>query len=739
MRLRRAAKHGRPSAHVAAAMLGLLLAAVSFALPRAAMAQGGGPQFATLVADSLYIDGPARLVAEGNVEALFGTTRLSAERILYDRESGRVRIEGPMVLREGSQVLILADQADLSDDLERGLIRSARVVLQEQLQIAAGQVERLDTRFTEMSNVVASACEVCANRRTPLWEIRASRVVHDDEEMQVYFENAQFRMFGVPLGYIPRLRVPDPRLDRATGFLPPEFNLKSGRGLGLRAPYFIVLAADRDLTLTPNVVADGSVALDMRYRQAFASGMLELGAVVARDTLRPGQTRLLGHASGAFRLAHGFRLSFNVTEASDLWVPGDYDRGGSQMTDDITLERIRRDSRFRAQLLRFRSVRAIDDNATLPGRIGQAVLERRFEVPGLGGVARYRFEAHALQRRQPLTAALPPPVPGMAAGPRARQMERLSADLEWRRDEVLPGGVLGAVGLHLGIDHFRLSDTGGVFPASRTRVTPNAMVELRWPLLRAGGPDGAAHLIEPVAQVIWSRDQVTALPNETSRMPELDEGNLFTYDRFGGRDAREAGLRANLGLNWTRYDPDGWSSTLTLGRIWRQRDLGQFPDGSPLAGQTSAWLLAGSVETVEGLSLSSRSLISDEFRLQRTAFELDWATDSFGISTSYIQIRANPFENRDEAASELRFAGHHQFAEDWTARMSWRVDVAERRAAHATFGLNYENECLRVDLGIERDFASPTRPTASTSVGLNINILGIGGNPSRARRACNDL
>ncbi len=740
MRRQHPARRGRTHAGAHLVLLAMLLLAVQMlVLPRAASAQSAGPEFATLVADNLYMDGPSRLIADGNVEALFGQTRLSARRIVYDRDSGRIRIDGPLVLREGREVLILADQAELSEDLEQGLIRSARFVIQEQLQIAAGQIERLDSRFTEMTSVVASSCEVCADRPTPLWEIRARRVVHDDEAQQIYFENAQFRMFGLPVAYIPRLRVPDPRLTRATGFLMPRFSFGTGHGFGLRAPYFIVLGPDRDLTLTPFVASEGTLALEMRYRQAFATGNLELGGLVARDNIRPGQIRSMGYAVGDFAPGRGFRLGFNLIHSSDPTVPGDYERGASRLDNDITLERIRRDERIRLQLLHFRSLRGGDDNATLPNQIGQAVLERRFDMPVLGGIASYRLEAHALRRRQPLPAALPEPVPGMGAGPRAQQMERVSLDLGWRRDTVLPGGVLAAVGLHLGLDHFRLADTGGTFPTSHTRVTPNVMAELRWPLLRAASADGAANLIEPVAQVIWSDDRITNLPNETSRMPEFDEGNLFTHDRFAGRDSREVGLRANLGLSWTRHDPDGWSSTLTLGRIWRQRDLGQFPAQSPLSGQASTWLVAGSLDMAEGLTVSNRSLFDSDFSLERTAFELDWSTPRHGISTSYMRILANPFENRAATSSEIRFEGHRNIDDVWTARLGWRYDVAQRRAARATVGLNYENECLRVEMGIERDFATPATPVASTSFGLSIDILGIGGNPSRARRACSDL
>ncbi len=721
-------------------VVGCLGAGASVVPPvRMALAQTSSEasQFATLVADRLFIDGANLLIAEGNVEALYGTTRLQARRITYNRSTGALSVEGPLVLNDGRDVVMLAESADLSDGMRRGLIRSARVVFDEQFQVAASSVERLDERYTEMTSVIASSCEVCERRPTPLWEIRASRIVHDEDELQVYFENAQFRLFGLPVAYLPRLRVPDPRLERATGFLSPRFTFNTGHGVGLRAPYFIVLSQDRDLTLTPFVASKGTRALEFRYRQAFATGQLELGGLVARDSIRPGRTRTLGYATGDFALGNGYQLGFNLIQPSDRGVLEDYDRDEPRLTSDITLERIRRDERIRLQALQFRSLRLADVNAQLPNQVGQAVLERRRDVPGLGGVAGFRLEAHVHRRKQ-VFAGLPEPAPGFGPGPRPRQMGRLSLDLDWRRDAVLPGGVLGAVGAHLGVDHFRLSQTGGAFPTSVSRVTPNLMAELRWPLVRSDA-DGVSHVIEPVAQVIWGRDRLSNLPHEASRMPELDEGNLFTYDRFAGRDVREAGLRANLGLSWTRHDPRGLSSTLTLGRIWRQRDLGQFAAATPLAGGRSNWLIAGSLDTVEGLSLSNRSLFTSDFRLQRTAFELDWTTDTYSVSTSYMRILGNAFEDRAATASEWSFEGSRQLDEYWTGRVGWRYDIAQNRAARALVGLNYENECLRMELGVERQFASATTPSARTSFGLNIDILGIGGNPSRARRACSDM
>ena len=710
-----------------AVALGLALALLPGALPRPALAQQASPgadmpQFATLIADRLYLDGPNRLVADGNVEAFSGTMRLRAMRVVYDRATGELAITGPMVLHEGGRATVLADDAVLSDGLRRGLIRSARVVLDEQLQIAAAQVSRPDERFTEMSQVVASACEICADNPTPLWEVRASRVVHDAQQRQLYFENAQFRLFGLPVVYLPRLRVPDPSLDRATGFLSPRFSIDTGHGFGLRAPYFIAISADKDLTLTPFVATKGTRALELRYRQAFASGMLELGGLVARDSIRPGGARAMGYAQGEFLLPRDFRLSFNVIHASDRRLLDDYGQVQAGLSSYVTLERVRRDERFRLQALHLRSLRVGDVAATLPNQLGQVVYERRGTPPGLGGIASLRLEAHTHARRAPLA-------------PDVKSVSRFSMDLDWRRDAVLMGGVLAAVGVNLGLDHVQVSPAATAFAPNTTRVTPSAMAELRWPLVRVT-QTGAVHVIEPVAQVVWGRDTVAALPNDLSQLPELDEGNLFSVNRFAARDQREGGLRANIGLGWTRHDPAGWSSTLTIGRIWRKDDLGQFSAVSPLAGQRSHWLVAASLDTAAGLTLSNRALIGPGQRLTRNALELDWVTPDYTISTSYMRIMADPAENRLATSAEWSFEGTRQIDTNWQARVSWRYDVASNRAARVEAGLKYENECLRMQMGIERRFSTAANPNATTNFGLNIDVLGVGGSPSQVRRGC---
>ena len=70
-------------------------------------------------------------------------------------------------------------------------------------------------------------------------------MVHDSRNASSISTNAQFRVLDTPVFYLPRLRLPDPTLERATGFLVPSLRNSSLLGFGVKVPYFIRLGDHR--------------------------------------------------------------------------------------------------------------------------------------------------------------------------------------------------------------------------------------------------------------------------------------------------------------------------------------------------------------------------------------------------------------------------------------------------------------------------------------------------------------
>lgn len=704
------------------AWLVVILPVLSLAvLSLAAAAPAAAQDPASLVADRVEIRGDDVLVAEGSVEVLHKGRRLRATRVVYDAGAGRLQISGPIVLTDPSGTVLVADQADLSDDLTEGILTGARLVLDRQLQLSASEITRIGGRYTVLGRSIASSCRICAGSSVPLWEIRARRIVHDEVGQQIYFDHAQLRFGGVPVAWIPRLRMPDPTLSRATGFLMPSLRSNSGLGTGLRVPYFIRLGPSRDLTIAPFLATESARSVDLRYRQAFSAGWLELNGAVSRDDIRPGETRGYLQGTAAFDLPRGFRLNLSGTMVSDRSYLLDYGiSDADRLEGRAEVTRTRRNEYIAARGVNLYSLREGDSNSLLPSIITDVTWERRFRPALIGGVGGLRFQTHGHARTSDM--ATDSDGDGISDG---RDTSRVSLRADWRRDAVIGPGIVAAVMAELRADAYRISQDAAV-PASVARVSAGAGVELRWPLVRQTA-GGASQVIEPVVQLIWADDGSGDVPNEDSVLAEFDEGNLFALDRLPGADGIEDGARANLGLSFTHFAPSGMTAQVAFGRVLRDRDADEFSAVSGLDGRSSDWLAAIRISGAAGLSLVNRLVFDDGFDLTKGETRLYLARGNIALASSYVWMPADAREDRADPVSELLLDGTWQVTPAWSAQLTGRFDAAADKATSAGLRMQWKNECLKVDLSLSRRFTSSTNVQPTTDVGLSVELLGFGG------------
>jgi LPS-assembly protein len=696
-------------------VLAVLITFLTLILPVAAQDR------ATLVADSVSIAGDNRLVATGGVEVFFRGARLRAGSITYDQGTDRLLITGPIVLEDGGNTIVFADQADLRADLTEGILTSARVVLNQQLQLAANEVQRVGGRYTQLGQTVASSCKICEGDPTPLWEIRASRVVHDQLERQLYFDNAQLRLGGVPIFYLPRLRMPDPTLSRANGFLFPTARATSRLGYGIKLPYFLTLGPRRDITLTPYFTSKDARTVELRYREAFRTGGITLEGAISFDDLLPGKRRGYLQASGAFTLPRAFLLSFSGQVVSDPAYLLDYGISESDRLDSrINITRTRRNENISARVIAFNSIREGDINANLPSLVTDLTFHRRFSGGPFGGEGGFKFQTHTHRR----TSDVAPDTDGDGIGD-GRDVARASARIDWRRSWTTANGLEFTTAAEGAVDAYSINQDL-LFQGSTLRGHAALAAEIRWPWMKAGR-NGASHVIEPIVQLVLAPSDAATLPNEDSVLVEFDEGNLFALDRFPGSDAVEGGFRTNIGLTYTRYDPQGWTLGLTFGRVLRDADLGQFSATSGLDGTESDWLTAAQLSLPSGLTLTQRSVFDNSFTMAKSETRIDVARDRFNVAASYIWVADDVVENRTVPISELTFDTAYGFANGWTGKLSGRYDLEADRGTIAGLGLAYKNECIEVDLSLSRRFTSSTSVQPTTDFSLSVDLIGFGG------------
>ena len=306
----------------------------------------------TISADQVLVKSDNIIHAIGNVEVRRGEVFvLAGEMIVYEKEK-QIKITDIKEFFDGNTVEIAAQNAVLSSDLSEGIITAANVLIDETLRFRAQKIELKNSTIKKAQEIDRiTSCEDCENG-FPLWHFTASSARNDVENKNIVYRNVTLRVRGLPIGYIPYLRLPSPGVDRARGFLIPELNISSNLGLGIKLPYFIPIGESRDLLLTP-YISPKTKGIEYRYRQVFLNGELTFNGAFANDDINNKALRSYYYASGNFELSYGVNLKIKSSQTSDDTFLGDYSYGSvDDLNTEITLDKtlVDRDRLFSGDL-----------------------------------------------------------------------------------------------------------------------------------------------------------------------------------------------------------------------------------------------------------------------------------------------------------------------------------------------------------------------------------------------------
>ena len=202
----------------------------------------------------------------------------------------------------------MATIMDLSDDYRDGFVDSLRLDTPDQTRMAAARAERTNGNTTVFHSGVYTACAPCKDdpKKPPLWQVKAARIIHDQGEKMIYFEDARLEFFGQPIAWLPYFSAPDPTVKRKTGVLMPSITSSSIYGQALEVPYYWALAPDYDATFSPMITTKQGPLLQGEFRQRLLNGAYSI------------------RAAGIYQLDRGY---FRTAPASP--APGDRNFRGS--------------------------------------------------------------------------------------------------------------------------------------------------------------------------------------------------------------------------------------------------------------------------------------------------------------------------------------------------------------------------------------------------------------------------
>lgn len=659
------------------------------------------------------------VTATGDVRMFRTDGRLRADKVVWNRKTGRVVATGDVAIVGEEGDTAYGDSIDLTDSLKDGVVDNMLVVLNQGGRLAArrgtratdGRIDLEQAAYTPCSVTNAEGCP-----KEPSWKITAVRVVYRPNRERVYYQGAQLHLFGLPSIPLPQFSHPVGG-GSDSGLLSPNIQYSRVNGVEVALPYYFRLAPNRGLTLTPHVYSSVLPMADVEYQQLSEVGAFRLRGYATEsrrsddlNTIDPTDTRMAfrGYLDGVarYQFTPEWSLSGSLRVTTDRTFLRRYDISrDDRLRNTVSLQRIDTDSYFAVTGWAVQTLRVNDRQGLQPIALPEIDYRRRFDDGIAGGKVELQLNSLALTR---------------TAG---QDTQRAFASLRWDLRRLTNWGQELTFTAFARGDaynaHDTLATTQIVYRGTegfQTRAIGAVAVDMRWPFV--GSIGAGTQRVTPRFQIVAApRIKNFSIPNEDSRAVDLDDSNLFALNRFPGYDRFEDSSRATYGAEYGLNLP-GFSLDAVVGQSYRLSARPSIlPDGTGLSDRWSDIVGRTELRFRDFVSVVHRyRLDKDNFFVRRNEVDATIGSRSTYALIGYLKLNRDITTVEDlRDREEVRLAGRVQFARFWSAFGSAIVDLTDRNEdplgvadgfspIRHRLGIEYQDDCLRLGATWRRDY-----------------------------------
>jgi LPS-assembly protein len=484
----------------------------------------------------LGLDGIA--IFNGRVTVHQDERSVAADSVTYNNKTGRVAVKGGVDF-EDPKLRIRSDTGSYETDGTASFDEANFQLLDRNGRGFAKDLNALPDGTVILSQVRYTSCPVGNDD----WMLNASSIDLDTKGGEGVARSVVMRFKDVPIFYTPYISFPLGD-ERKSGLLFPSFGHSGSNGFELEVPYYINLAPNYDLTLTPGVLTARGEQLGGQFRFLTSESHGQIDANFLPNDSQEHGDRSYAHFTDTTDFRRGMRFEADIADVSDSNYFQDF-AVGSDQTSVTFLER-RADVLYYDDIWRIRgelqNFQTIDIN--LPTNCGNPAIPLGTPV-ALCDQRPYsrvpRIQADALWPI--LNSSLEFALDGefvnflREVGPTGVRLD-LSPELHW---SARGAGYFfePAIGYHFTqYDLRNAADTGIGAPSTPTRTLPYARVDTGLVFERDSGVQGQRTLtLEP--RVVYSyvpyRNQ-DELPIFDTGLPDLNLTELFRTNRYVGDD-----------------------------------------------------------------------------------------------------------------------------------------------------------------------------------------------------------
>lgn len=677
------------------------------------------------------LEGDLRTTYEirGNVRITQGNRRVIAEHATVNETENTATVSGDIRIYEPG-VLLAGDQAKVNRATGEAEIRDGQFLLYDsRTRGSARLIERSEDEVLTLQDGMFTQCEPGQEH----WALRGSSIEVDQKNNRGIARNARVELGGIPVFWWPWLTFPVGS-ERQSGFLFPTLTSDD-----VAVPYYLNLAPNFDLTLTPRYVVHRGAMLEAEFRHLSPA----FETVVGGAFLPNGEDDISDNEQQA--IAQGVLTEAEATEfdGEDRWLASVQQTGGrdrdwysvidyTEVSDyayfsdlDTTNLEVNRATHLRqAGELGYRlahwdlNTRLVEYQTIVPD------LEEPYQqVPEVNADGHYQWDDWSLALNNQFTRFdhdqefLDPDAPSPSrryiTGDRTRLDYQLAWDKEWLWGFFKPAVLLKSLSYQL--------DEAALRPDAKSDpsiTVPQGALDMGLFFEREGDWFGSSYLqtFEPRLFYFYSDyESHEALIDVTPDNRDVDfdtseltfsYNQLFRTTRFAGGDRIDDDNRVSVGLTTRFLDGDNGEErlSLSLGQIFYQDDRRVTLDGTPLPENRSEMAGQFSAKLTDSLRFGSDILYDDEQgKVNRGNATLRYMDEDYRIfNLGYRYNRKPPRTINGEPVEQTESQGDLSLvlpvSDDWSVIGRQYYDFTNDRELDSIAGLEYTSCCYRFRL-----------------------------------------
>ena len=276
----------------------------------------------TVVADQMQQVGGTTnlLIATGNVEIVRGVTRLLADRVELNRDTGEAIAQGKVVFYDGQDRLV-GERIDYNLRTGTGVVYNGSAFSAPYYRLGAERMDRVGENVYELKGASFTTCE---DDDPPPWSFRVGSGTADLNDI-VWGRDASFWVGKVPLlPWFPFFAAAI-RRERQSGFLFPQFGVSSRKGFSARIPYYWAIDDSQDLTVSLDAYARRGFGATLEYRYLMSQDAQgQLNGFAINEAFRDGDTRAAGTYRHAWQISPSVAFKVDANAVTDDRVLREY-------------------------------------------------------------------------------------------------------------------------------------------------------------------------------------------------------------------------------------------------------------------------------------------------------------------------------------------------------------------------------------------------------------------------------